>query len=45
MRGWIKSAAMHYIGAKYQQRVLYQLPMSVISTSCDTQGMARRVLE
>ena len=30
------SAAMHYIGAKYSQRWLYQLPMSVISTSCET---------
>ena len=29
MSGWIKSAATHYIRAKYVQRVLYQLPMSV----------------
>ena len=29
------SAAMHYIGAKYSQRWLYQLPMSIISTSCE----------
>ena len=40
MRGWIKSATMHYIRAKYPQRGLYQLPMSVISTSCETQGRA-----
>ena len=27
MRGWIKSAATHYIMAKYPQRGLYQLPV------------------
>ena len=32
MRGQIKSTATHYITVRYTLRVLYQLPMSVIST-------------
>ena len=35
MRGRIKSAAAYYIGATYALRVLCQLPLSDISTSCD----------
>ena len=37
MCGWIKSAATHFIGENTCSRaILYQLPMSVISTSCET---------
>ena len=42
MRGWVKSSATHYIGAKYSRRVIYQLPMSDISTSQNDKDRGQR---